>query len=361
MIRFISFLIFIAAVVACNSDKKPTVRLPKATGKPGDILLFMDSVQWNGALEDEIRNIFLADMPGLPQQEPMFKLIWVHPINGKTMLTRLRNLVYVFTLDQQTSGSKVLRRNFSAETLAQIKNDSSFYLSTKTDEYSKGQHVMYLFGNTQEDLIRHLKKYKQSIIDYFNVVEKNRLHDDLLKTGSTKGISAFLRNEQQCEIHVPIGYQLADKRDDFVWFRDITTTTDEDIFISWKQYTDQSQFSKDSLVAWRDEIARKYLYEDPSNPISYLVTEQKHAEVLARPMKLNGHYTVELRGLWHTNNHTMGGPFLSYTLIDEPRGLLYYIEGFTYAPGKDKREIMRQLEITLSTFKMSDEIKVSTK
>ncbi len=355
MVRFIQVLIFIATIVACNSDKK-TTHLPKATGKPGDIILYMDSVQWNGTLGDEVRKVFQAEVVGLPQQEPMFKLIWVQPNNGKTLLTQIRNLVYVFTLDQPTLGSKTLRKNFLPETLQKIKNDSSFYLSTKTDEFSKGQHVMYLFGNTQQNLIDHLKKNKQNIIDYFNVVEKNRLKANLLKTGSTKGVTAFLRNEQQCEMHVPLGFRLADKRDGFVWFREIDANMDRDIFISWKPYVSESQFLTDSLVAWRNAIAKKYLFEDPANPISYLVTEENNASVIARTMKLNNHYSVELRGLWRTNNHTMGGPFLSYTLIDEPRGLLYYIEGFTYAPGKDKREIMRELETVLSTFKTSDEL-----
>lgn len=356
MIRFISVLIFVAALAACNSDKK-TTRLPKATGKPGDILLFMDSIQWKGPLGEEVRNIFQADVPGLPQQEPMFRLIWVQPSNQQTMLTHLRNLVYVFTLDQPTLGSKALRKNFSQETLDKIKNDSSFYLSTKTEEFSRGQHVMYLFGDTQQNLIKHLKQNRQNIIEYFNMVERKRLRTDLIKTGSTKGVTAFLRNEQQCEIHVPIGFKLADKRNDFVWLREIDADMDKDIFIAWKPYKNENQFSKDSLVAWRNAIAKKYLFEDPANPISYLVTEEEHATVLSRTLKLNNHYSVELRGLWRTNNHSMGGPFLSYTLIDEPRGLLYYIEGFTYAPGKDKREIMRELETVLSTFKTSDELK----
>lgn len=356
MIRFIQAIIFVATVVACNSNNKTTY-LPKATGKPGDIILFMDSVQWKGALGDELRKVFEADVPGLPQQEPMFKLICIQPINGKTLLTQIRNLVYVFTLDQQTIGSKSLRRNFSRETLQKIKTDSSFYLSTKIDEFSKGQHVMYLFGDTQQNLINHLKRNKQNIIDYFNVVENNRLKSNLLKTSSTNGVSAFLRAEQQCEIHVPLGFRLADKRDDFAWFREINPNMDKDIFISMKPYTDEKQLSTDSLIAWRDRIAKKYLFEDPSNPISYLVTEQTNASVLARKMKLNNHYAIELRGLWRTNHHSMGGAFLSYTLIDEPRGLLYYIEGFAYAPGKDKREIMRELETVLSTFKTSDELK----
>ncbi len=60
---------------------------------------------------------------------------------------------------------------------------------------------------------------------------------------------------------------------------------------------------------------------------------------------------MEVRGLWRTNNYSMGGPFLGYAIVDEVQGNLYYIEGFTYAPGKNKREIMRELEAVLWSFK----------
>jgi hypothetical protein len=49
----------------------------------------------------------------------------------------------------------------------------------------------------------------------------------------------------------------------------------------------------------------------------------------------------------------MGGPYIGYALVDEKAGRLYYIEGFAYAPGKDKREIMRELDAILWTFRTS--------
>jgi hypothetical protein len=66
---------------------------------------------------------------------------------------------------------------------------------------------------------------------------------------------------------------------------------------------------------------------------------------------------MELRGLWRTNNKSMGGPFISYALVDQDRGLLYYIEGFTFSPGKPQREIIRELEAILKTFQTSSELK----
>jgi hypothetical protein len=356
--RFIFFLIVIsAAFFGCSSDKQKTEYLQKANGKPGDLLLIMDSVQWRGELGKEIRKIFQAEVPGLPQGEPMFNVLWIHPSKGVTMLTKMRNLIYVFTLDQTTSGSRTLRQQFSEETLNRIRTDSTFTLSTKSDEYARGQEVMYLFHSTETGLINYLQEHRQNIIDYFNRTERQRLSREIFKTKSTRGVAEFLRQEQQIDLRVPVGFKVADKTDDFVWLRSMTAETDKDIFVTWKEYESEYQLLPDSIIAWRNETCKKYLYEDPENPEGYLTTELENAKVHARQMKLNNHFAMEVRGLWRTNLRTMGGPFLGYALVDEPRGLLYYIEGFAYAPGKDKREMMRELETILWTFRTSAELK----
>jgi hypothetical protein len=159
---------------------------------------------------------------------------------------------------------------------------------------------------------------------------------------------------------LPFGYKLADKTADFIWFRKIESQVDSDIFISWKPYESEYQLLPDSIIDWRNQIAKKYLYEDPENPGTYLVTETEVPSnpVIARQVDFNDQFAMEVRGLWRTNNKSMGGPFVGYALVDQPRGLLYYIEGFTYSPGKPQREIMRELETILWTFKTSNELPV---
>jgi Domain of unknown function (DUF4837) len=360
MNRIILFAIILASAVACSKKEKNLAYLPKATGKPGDIILIMDSVQWKGELGVELRKIFRKEVPGLPQSEPMFNLIWVHPSRLK-LLTQIRNLVYVFTLDQESQGSKTLRRDFTPETLAKIKSDTSFFRFSRQDEYAKGQEVMYLFGDTEQNLIRHLRQVSQQLIDYFNDAERKRLEANLFSTKATQGVASFLRKEYGMELHVPVGYVMADQQDDFIWLRQIEAEKDKDVFITWKPYESEYQLLPDSIVAWRDATARKYLFEDPENPISYLVTERDNFDIIARQVSLNKHFAMEIRALWRTNNLSMGGPYVGYALVDQPRGRLYYLEGFAYAPGKDKREIIRELETILATFRTSEDLGIQTK
>jgi hypothetical protein len=345
------YILTLLALASCNSESNPEY-LPKATGKPGDILIIMDSMQWNGNLGKEVRDIFAADVPGMPQPEPMFNIVYLHP-SRTGLLHQMRNVVYVFTLDQKTSGSRLLRRKFTDETINKIKSDTSFHLSTQPDEFSLGQHVMYLFGSTEENLTDYLNSHEQHIIDFFNKMERERLLKKMPRSG---GVAEFLRTDQKIDIRIPETYKLADRKNDFVWFRQIGSNLDKDVFITWKPYTSEYQLSPDSLIEWRDQTLKKHIFEDPEKPNTYLVTELEDSKVLARQLTFNKKFSMELRGLWRTNNRTMGGPFLSYCFVDQTSGLLYYIEGFAYNPGKDKREMVRELETILWTFKTSDEL-----
>jgi hypothetical protein len=64
-----------------------------------------------------------------------------------------------------------------------------------------------------------------------------------------------------------------------------------------------------------------------------------------------------MRGSWRTNNLSMGGSFLSYTVVDEAKGKIFYMEGFVYYPNEAHRASLREIETILqaSKFKMEAE------
>ena len=108
------------------------------------------------------------------------------------------------------------------------------------------------------------------------------------------------------------------------------------------------------------QIARKYIFEDPERPNTFVMTERDDYPVISEVTNINDRYTVSLKGLWHTNNLSMGGPFISYSFVDEALNRIYYIEGFLFSPGKPQRESLRELRTILSTFKASSELRKSS-
>jgi hypothetical protein len=336
----------------CGGDGKEN--LPRASGISGDMYVVMDSLQWKGELGKVVDSLFSADMEGLPRGEPIFNMRWIDPRRLNFVLKQRRNLIFAVTLDQRTEGAAVVRRLFTPASLEKIRTEDGLYLETSEDVFAEGQEVMFLFGKTNDELVANVRKNGRSLVDHFNVKERERLGESLLKVGQQKGVTDWLQKNFKADISIPYGYKLVQADSNFLWARQINPADDKDIFIARKNYTNIEQFSKDSLIRFRDEVCRKYLFEDPDMANSYLVTEMlPYVPVQTREINFNGHYAVEMRGLWRTNNKSMGGPFVGYAMADEKTGKFYYIEGFTFSPSKSQREIMRELETILMSFRMN--------
>ncbi len=354
--KYISVLFISLLIISSScSDKKS---LPQATGRTGDIFLIMDSLQWKGPLGKVLDSLFSAEMQGLPRKESIFHMRWIDPRKLNYVLKQRRNLIYAVTLDQRSVGANQIRRTFTPESLAKIKDDPNLFSQNLQDLFARNQEVLFLFGNTEQDLVKKIRTYGTKLVDHFDTRERERLTEGLFKSKQSKGITDILRKKFDCEMKVPFGYQLVANDSNFFWLRQINPYDDKDIFITRKKYTSPDQFKRDSLIAWRDKICRYNIFEDPERIETYLTTETSipYKPVLTKETTFNGKFAVEMRGLWRTNNLTMGGPFVSYALVDEPLGVLYYIEGFTFSPSKDQREIIRELETIIHTFKTSSEL-----
>jgi hypothetical protein len=156
---------------------------------------------------------------------------------------------------------------------------------------------------------------------------------------------------------VPFGYDLAKDTADFVWLSQLGNNLFRNLIVAHKPYESEVQFEKDSIVAWRNSIVKKHLFgSGEKDTVSFMLTDEKYIPVVDRKVNFNGKYAQECRGLWKLKNNTRGGPFLSYVFVDDASGRLYYIEAFLYAPNKIKRQMMRELEAVLFSFRTPSEL-----
>jgi hypothetical protein len=356
---FISLSI-ISLLISCDF-KKETALLPKASGRPGEMIVVMDSAQWEGSLGESVRATFQQEIKGLPREEYLFKINRVDPLKLNSILKSVKNMVFVVTMDNNSQSSRVLKKYFTKSSVDKIKNNPDVFVFTAVDEFSRGQNVMYLFGNNEESLLSNIDKNKDRLQDYFNTAENKRLHAGLYKAKENTNFSDMLIKEHNSSIRIPFGYKLVTNQPGFIWFREINSESDKDIFITYKDYKSEEDFTKSNIISMRDSVAKNQLFEDPDLSYTYIKTETEvpYIPVVTKQVNFNNKFAVETRGLWKTNNISMGGPFISYTLVDEELNRLYYIEGFLYSPGKRQREFMRELEVILNTFQVSSELKTT--
>lgn len=345
-------LLFGLLQVGCSAIIDDKALLPPATGESGEIVLVMDSAKWMGPLGDEIRNTFRAPFPGLIQDEPVFNLVYVDPDKLNSVLRNSKNMVFVNTLEGNSKSDIILRNYFTKESIETIKSDSSIFMSKQTDLFAKGQSVMHLFQQNNDLLINHIINNRANIQHHFEEIEKNRYYQAIYKAPREKGIENHLLEKHQFFIKVPYGYEIALETGNSSWIRLMDNKVDKNLFITYRDYTEEKAFNKENIVALRDNAWRKFLLGDDS--LSYMVTEPL-VPVDSVSLNWRNKFTVEVRGVWKLNNNSMGGPFLGYLFVDEAMGRLYYIEGFVFAPGKKKRNILRELETILWTFETQSE------
>ena len=139
----------------------------------------------------------------------------------------------------------------------------------------------------------------------------------------------------------------------FFWLRLINSETEQSIFVYYQPYTDQSIFNNVDL--FRDKITERYLYDGENRSVH--IERQPQIPVFTERVDFNGHFAVESKGLWRISDLSRGGPFLSYTIVDEEAQLIYYVEGYVDSPGTKKKKFIREIETILSTFKTKSDLK----
>lgn len=83
-----------------------------------------------------------------------------------------------------------------------------------------------------------------------------------------------------------------------------------------------------------------------------MVVNDKDLPVYEYKSELDGFYMKEIRGVWEMEKDFFGGPFISYAIVKDLDKEIILIDVFVYAPGKDKRIHMQQLDYLIKQAKV---------
>lgn len=353
----ISLIIYCGVIFflgACNTSGSSSDEfLPQAKGAEGELVMVMDSLLVDTKVGDELEKIFLAYIPGLPQNEPYFTVRRVDPFSLNNILRSAKNMVFITTFDNNSRSGRKLQDFWTSNSVERLREDPDLFMYYKKNEFAKGQEVLHLFGLTADSLASKLAENRERIRDHFHEIEVQRIANRLFSAKTETGISNAMLEKHQAFMKIPFGYEVSKNEQNFMWIRQLDPEVDKSLIITYKDYVSEDAFSAESIRAYRDQLTQKYIADDST----VHMTTEKLVPLSTKTINLNGKYATEARGLWKLTNNTMGGGFLSYTFVDEELGRLYYIEGFIYCPGKKKRPHIREMEAILKTFRTSSELK----
>lgn len=335
MKKILFALLTISTIIlgSCKSDDKKTVYLPSVSGSAFEVLLVIDDSIYQTLAGEAIFYTLNAPTPILPQPEPMFKMSKIDTKHFDNLLKATRNIVFVEVNPNKYTQAKInLSRNRWANTQAIANVVAPDTESLKT--------VIESSGNTINDYF--IQAERERMVDFY----RNNINAEALRR---------VYSQFGCKIALPTSLNKFTQKDNFLWITNGSAQIRQDIVIYSTPYISTDQLTHEAIMARRDSVMQINMPGGFEG--SYMGTEYRYLPPVTNFVTHNNAWCAETRGLWKMlNGEHMGGPFVSLTRVDEMNMRIITIEGFVFAPGKDKRNPIRQIDAMLYSLLLPHEV-----
>jgi hypothetical protein len=285
---------------------------------------------WDGEAGEAIRADLESEVPGLPQSEPAFRIMFATSEDFGTLLAYVRNVLIINVDDKMYTTVNLLYEN---------------------NRWANDQVVLTLNAPDTQSIVDYLSLHEKTISRIFTKIEMHRTAASFEQHFGT-GVRDSLKQKFDVLMHVPYDMTYTRSGKDFFWTSNNAKTGRMDMILYTFPYTDEQTFTGEYLIAKRDSVLKINL--PGTFPDSYMATETR-APVDYTSITVRGKYCGVLRGLWKMVGDKMGGPFVSHIRLDETNNRIVVIEGFVYAPETEKRNYIRRLEAALYTLRLPGE------
>lgn len=330
MMKTVFRMILAVMLMSCIASCKKSMLNPIASGRPYEVLVVMDTKQWEAPVGRSLFDVLDTDVPGLPQSERSFRISQIEPKDMNNSFKIFRNVINVAI-------------------------DPHLYTQTKLkftrNKYAMEQVWMVIQSPSEEEFIKYCTDNRQYLVDLLTRLEMNRLVKTLEEKHSQ--VSFQLAKELfDCEVWAPEEIRSYKKGQNFFWTSNNAASGIVNMCMYSYPYYGPETFNKEYVLRKRDSVMMRNIPGEV--PGMYMATDTLSVE--CKPITVHGKFAYESRGLWIMQNDGMGGPFVSHSRVDTTRNLVIVVEGFVYAPEKMKRGLMRRMEGSLYTLKLPWEV-----
>ncbi len=328
---FYPFFLFISVVILQSCSNDSHVIHKNITGTAGELVVVISKESWKGSTGKLLRETLAQSHIGLPQDEPIFDVIDLPYAAFKNIFKTTRNIL-------QTSIS------------VNVKNEGITFID---DVWSYPQATVQIKAKTAAKFEEIFNENSDKIMSYFIAAEKERLTMNYKKFYE-RGVFNVLDKDFGVTMKVPPGFAIADQKEDFIWYKYETPSISQGIVLYTFPYDSDSTFTVNYLLDIRDKILKNNV--PGAIKSSYMSTEKRLHQTF-NVLEHNGNYASEMRGLWRVENDFMGGPYISLAELDATNQRVVVAFGYVYAPSKDKRNLLRQVEAMIYSLKMNEQAK----
>lgn len=280
----------------------------------------IDDQLWNGEVGDSLRNKFASPVLGLQEEEPIFTL---NQYPGKLLEGFMTNSRNIIVIKKEAKGKFYIRTNE--------------YVTPQLAVHISAPTVQGLLDSIEDNAPRIIHEIKDSEIRVFqNQIDKEKLVSDKIK-------SRF-----DIILNIPSKYKPVVQGKRFLWLKKEITGGNLSLLI----YQVPLHSAKDTLnmvkrtIRWRDSIGSRYIRGN--RPGTKMITEPAFSPFLSKAT-ISGKTAYETKGTWDLRNDFMSGPYVNYAFMDTKNKRILVLEGFCYAPSKEKRDLMLELEAIIKS------------
>lgn len=313
--------LFVASLASSCSFKKDDIP-EHSSGAINTISVIIDDQLWNGEVGDSIRNKFASPVLGLPQEEPLFT-INQYPVK----------LFEGFSTDSHN--------------IIIVKKGNENKFEFKQNEFATPQNAFHITGKTSFEIIDLLEKNAPEIIQKMRAIEvvhnQEIFKDSLLDTKK-------IQKKFNIDLLIPSKYEYVMRRKNFIWLKSEIVSGNTSLIIyevPWKSI--RPNYAVTDIVITRDSIGKAYIHG--SDYGTQMVSDQAYSPYFSKTT-LAGNIAYETKGTWQMKNDFMSGPFINYAIFDKAHRRILILEGFCYAPSKEKRDLMFELESIIKSIKI---------
>ena len=325
-IRFLPIICLLLLFLASCSTGGRNGKLPKSTGMPYEVVL-------EGDTDSIVTKMLTEDVTGLPQPEPLCRLIQVKKgkTRGNYLLVRTRIVVNIGERDSES-------RDFS--------------VTLHHDENAAPQNIIRITARSAQQLRERLNGEKlRHIVDE---VELKHLADIISSNPSKQNreMQDEIKKMFGIDMKIPAAMNASKKAKDFIWISNNASSGMQNLLVM-KVKSEERRAGKGKVKS-EERRAGKVKREERrmKNSNAFHVNDKALIDSILRanmPGETDSMYMViphlSERGLWEMKGDAMGGPYIMHRIHN------LYIIGFVYAPEMKKKILIKQLEAAISTIK----------
>ncbi len=325
----IAILLIMVSLTACDALRSVNSTKRVSQGKPYELIVVCNQPEWQSELGDTLRSVLSGFVPYLNQEEPRFSVSRVTVQGYKDLIADHRNILEVN-----------INPTFSESSVA-----------VRYDLNSAPQIVMTLQAPTIAAATDYVSENRESLIRAIEIAERDRAVENA-KIYNVPSLNKAILDKFGVEMKIPNGYTLRSESENMLWISYEHAIASQGIVIySYPAEFGINSLSEEQLVEARNEYVARI--PGPSDG-SYMTTFMEIPQIY-RPIRIEGRLWVEMRGLWDVVNDFMGGPYVSYSTIDESTNRVFTIDCYVYSPKYGKRNYLHALEHLVYNVKFEEE------